>query len=1024
MTDDVFGTAALRRAVLEAWRSSPTRLREDANTEEDHAHGSYRGRVVVELAQNAADAAARAGVPGRLRLSLHAPSGTDEHAVLRVANTGEPLGAEGVASLVAMRASATGAASSRRPTVGRFGVGFAAVRSVADEIRVGAGDRAVELSLARTRAALEDAVADLPDLAAEVARRGDRLPVLRLPFPTHVAVPPGYDTVVEVELRDAEALAAVRAELADVGDPLLLALPALAEVVVSDDGVDGLEERRIADVAARWTVVRRDGPLDPVLLADRPVEERAATRWSVTWALPRGRAERPAVLHAPTPTDERLTFPALLLATFPLDPSRRHVPPGPLTEHLARAAGDAYAELLAAVAPERGPDVLALVPTGLPASAVDASVRTAAEDAVRRTPILPLDPHPDEPTGPDGVPPGPRLVAPSEARLLTGDVADPRVRAALGVANLVEVPAPLRAVARSLGAEALDLADVVDDLPLVDDPGRWRALYDALAVHAGERSVLEALGAVPVPLVDGRVVRGARGLLLLDGETLDPRDAAALGLRVVAPLAAHPLLERLGARATDLRAVLEDDAVRERVLAAADAAEDGEDPSGDVDRLLGLVAAAAREAGGRRDLDLPFWWGELPVPTTDGALVPARGCVLPGSWAADVLDGLDVVVPEVVGRWGEAALRAVGAAVGPTSVRVRDVLTPASTDDEPDLDPHAPEGWLSDWSGYLAHLTSVLGPEAYVGDVLAVADLDAVADDAWPDVLARLAADPDARAAILTPVRVEGGGGARSAPSYTAWWLRGELGGPFAIGAVPFVRPRPDDVAGLDGEMLAALGGVRALDALDPDDWADLLDGLPAAGEPVAARDALALWRALAVLARRGERLDPAPDRLPALRGTAVVVVDAADVVVAPDPMWAQLEPVLPAPADLVAETADLLDLPVVASGAPAPDDPGTPRATGPAVGLVAPGAPREWVEHDVLRVGGEPVDWWVSGVGGEQRVHATGVDGLARGLAKAVGRYQDRHAVAQVLADPGSVEAVVAERAFDPRPQPSGAAR
>src|SRR5690606_41022536 len=57
VTDDVFGTAALRRAVLEAWRSSPTRLREDANTEEDHAHGSYRGRVVVELAQNAADAA-------------------------------------------------------------------------------------------------------------------------------------------------------------------------------------------------------------------------------------------------------------------------------------------------------------------------------------------------------------------------------------------------------------------------------------------------------------------------------------------------------------------------------------------------------------------------------------------------------------------------------------------------------------------------------------------------------------------------------------------------------------------------------------------------------------------------------------------------------------------------------------------------------------------------------------------------------------------------------------------------------
>ncbi|WP_036964179.1 hypothetical protein, partial [Promicromonospora kroppenstedtii] len=70
MTHDPFGTGALRRAVTEAWRASPTRFREDANSEEDHARGWYRDRVVVELAQNAADAAARAGVPGRLTLTL------------------------------------------------------------------------------------------------------------------------------------------------------------------------------------------------------------------------------------------------------------------------------------------------------------------------------------------------------------------------------------------------------------------------------------------------------------------------------------------------------------------------------------------------------------------------------------------------------------------------------------------------------------------------------------------------------------------------------------------------------------------------------------------------------------------------------------------------------------------------------------------------------------------------------------------------------------------------------------------
>ncbi|NAZ86836.1 hypothetical protein, partial [Kineococcus indalonis] len=47
---DPFGTAALRRRVLEAWAASPARLREDANAEEDAALGAYRDRLVVELA--------------------------------------------------------------------------------------------------------------------------------------------------------------------------------------------------------------------------------------------------------------------------------------------------------------------------------------------------------------------------------------------------------------------------------------------------------------------------------------------------------------------------------------------------------------------------------------------------------------------------------------------------------------------------------------------------------------------------------------------------------------------------------------------------------------------------------------------------------------------------------------------------------------------------------------------------------------------------------------------------------------
>lgn len=1049
MSHDPLGTAALRRAVLEAWRSSPTRLREDANTEEDHAHGSYRDRVVVELAQNAADAAARAGVPGRLLLTLR-PSdrrgtpgvtGTGgaggEVWVLRAANTGTPLDAAGVASLAALRASATGEHRASGATVGRFGVGFAALRSVSDEIRIGTGDRAVGFSLDRTRVALQEVVRDDAALATEVARRGDRLPALRLPFPATVVVPDGYDTVVEVVLRDAAALAAVRAELAAVGDPLLLALPALEEIVVDDDD---RPPRRVADVEERWTTVRRGGSVDPELLAGRPVEERSRSGWAVTWALPHD-AARPEggnlpepppsgagdmlhaadpssgrelrVVHAPTPTDEPATFPALLLASFPLDPSRRHVSPGALTEHVARRAGEAYAELLGAEATRRGADVLGLVPTGLPAGAVDALVRDAATDALRGTPLLPVA--------------GSRhLVRPADARVLSGDVgADPAVLGVLGVPDLVAVPRHLVPVARSLGVEVLDLADVVDDLRTPVGRDGWRTLYDALAPHSADPAVREALGAVPVPLADGRTVRGARGLVLLDApEDLDApgalhaltaHDGAVLGLRVVDPEAVHPLLERLGARRASVRDLVADDAVRARVLAAAAASDDGDDVTAAVGPLLALVAAAVATG-----LDAaPFWWGELPLATGDGETAAARSLVLPGSWASRVL-ALDPVGADVVERWGEPVLRAVGVVVGPTVHRVRDVLTPSPGED-PVLAPHGAEGWLSDWSGYLEHLARALGAGVFVGDVAAVADLDAVADDAWTEVLAAIAADPATRAALLEPVRAPCG---REAPSYTAWWLREELGGPFALGDVPFLRPAPSELAALDEEVLVALGGVRRLGGLTPVEWVGLLDALPDVGSRLDADDAVAVWRALAGLAGRGEELDPAPDRLPAIGPRGVEVADAAEVVVAADPMWSPLRPVVPAPGDLVGAVADLLDV-AVASPAPRPDGvglPPTPPTDGAAapcevpvsVRRILPDAPGTWTEHADLRVQGVRVPWWVVGSGPAVAVHVGEPRALAPALAAAAGRFALRHLVEEVLRDPESAERAVASSFWD----------
>ncbi|WP_406531081.1 sacsin N-terminal ATP-binding-like domain-containing protein, partial [Streptomyces sp. I8-5] len=290
---DPFGTARLRRGVLDAWGAGPARFREDANAEEDLALGGYRDRLVVELAQNAADAAARAQVPGRLRLTLH-PATPDNPAVLAAANTGAPLDATGVESLSTLRASAK--REGHEGAVGRFGVGFAAVLAVSDEPAVVGRHGGVRWSLAEARDLAARAAVASPGLGDELRRRDGHVPLLRLPLPAEGTAPDGYDTVVVLPLRDGGAEDLVARLLDAVDDALLLTLRGLEEIVIeTPDAVRTLRRSQhgpythVEDSAHgtnRWRTVAHHGPVEPALLADRPREERLRPHWSVTWAVP------------------------------------------------------------------------------------------------------------------------------------------------------------------------------------------------------------------------------------------------------------------------------------------------------------------------------------------------------------------------------------------------------------------------------------------------------------------------------------------------------------------------------------------------------------------------------------------------------------------------------------------------------------------------------------------------------------------------------------------------------------------
>jgi len=296
-----------------------------------------------------------------------------------------------------------------------------------------------------------------------------------------------------------------------------------------------------------------------------------------------------------------------------------------------------------------------------------------------------------------------------------------------------------------------------------------------------------------------------------------------------------------------------------------------------------------------------------------------------------------------------------------------------------------------------------------------VRDLDLVRGDAWPRVLAVLADDPELRATVVEPVRAMLADGRRvDLTSYTAWWLRGHArldGHPptscVAAGAAELAGLYDVVRSDLDDGFLTAIGVRTSLTALlaDPDGPDDLLDRLADPNRSVGSGQLAALYAALAAV--DPERVSP-PSAVRVAPGT---VVPAADAVVVDAPYHLQLPwPVQPlvVPLSVAGPLADVLDVATSSDQAPRAVTAGGVKQPVPdAVRQVLAGAADQWTAHDELVVAGHDVDWWVDPGGS---VHACTMDGLARGLAWAAGRWDLRLVVAAALADPGQVDQLQAE--------------
>lgn len=895
-----FDLAPLRRRVLDAWAASPARFREDANSEADAATSPS---LLVELAQNAYDAASRAGVPGALLVEV-------VDGVLYAANTGAPLDGSGVEALCHLRASA------KTSGVGRYGIGFKAVLAYTDSPAIHSRTGSVAWSREATLAE----VSALPSLAQELVRRSGHVPVMRLPYDATpdahaAALLETYDTVVVLPLH-------TPVPLDDVDETLLLTLP-LASFRVGD---------RELSLDPGWRVLSSSGEVPSSLLTGP--EQRSS--WFVTVAAPPpGVAWTDRRLRAPTPTTEVVDVPVFLSVSVPLEPSRRHVVPGPLTSWVVERAAEAYVACLSSLPPS--PDVLDLLPSSLPAGPVDLALRSALEPLLPAARLFP--------EGRRG----------EESAVLDLGPASAAVTSLLDLPQLLP-PSWLRrpAALRSLGVRVLDTADVVDLVHgLERPPSWWGSLYAALGAVPDR----EALRALPVPLASGRVVTGPRGLLLPSpsaADVADASDAAGLPLRWVHPDAcaggAASVLRAAGAEDADPGALL--DALRDAVEASLDD-EPPVEPAALADVVLRILRDAPGAASGRE------WLGSLALPAADGELWAADELLLPAAhggrlvrWVRDD-SPFGVVASSLADTYGADALVAAG--VLRTFAVVRDDEGAGGHDLDLEDDYDAPPGPFE-----------------------AVRDLEWVRTGAWHEALSEL---PVLEGYTLWWLRRHD----------VVLCADGEYRRPAEVAA-------PDADPHLAGRYAAAvphplndrLGLVTTVDALDDDGLADLADRIASGADLMATR---VLY---AALARRDVPLDPRDVR--AVRDGALVTVPtgAAYAVDRPDllPLLRGL-PWLPVDVALATAVADVLgcrlaselDVRITSTAA------STARLADLAPGV---DVPDESVDvHPGLAVDGVRVSWSLAGrvaaVDGSPA-------GVARLAAFRTGQFAARYAIEAAL--------------------------
>jgi hypothetical protein len=363
-------------STLSVYRTKPRLLLSQVRSEKQIAD-DYAGRELLEMVQNAADAAAETGGGGRVLIEISRDG-------IIVANTGQPFRMGGVESL--MTAHTSDKPTRKRKLIGAKGLGFRALLNWSHEPIISSGALEMGFSAEHAAAMIDELVKGAAGVRKIVDQEDER-PVPALAFPaigeelervgnaqaskllgrTRGARAEGFDTVVAAPFDDSVALDRATVQAAEFEPTFLLFVSALASITLRIEGRPEViwQRRKLAGhlellaVTAdgvrseqRWLCYRRSGELS--LKA-----ARKTTSFEAAVALRIDEPNAPGYLHSYFPTSILLPFPALFHATLELDSNRKSLKSGSeLNNGVLHALAELFTESLETVALDQKAGVL------------------------------------------------------------------------------------------------------------------------------------------------------------------------------------------------------------------------------------------------------------------------------------------------------------------------------------------------------------------------------------------------------------------------------------------------------------------------------------------------------------------------------------------------------------------------------------------------------------------------------------------------------------------------------------------